>query len=125
MNIRTGIKKLKKLSVPDLNHMIQLCEIDIKNYEIIIENYPPDRIEKYGQPYLKILKQNKSTFENQLKIKKTELGIELGIELEPDNNYEEECLKHIAGKQLSAKYENDWDRTGSVKIEFKSHPWDK
>ena len=55
-----------------------------------------------------------------MKIKKTEHG----IELEPETPHEKECLKHIAGKQLTAKYENVWDQTGPVKIEFKPHPWD-
>lgn len=55
-----------------------------------------------------------------MKIKK----LEHGVEFEAENDYERECLKHIAGKQLTSKYENAWDRTGSVVVEFKPHPWD-
>ena len=56
-----------------------------------------------------------------MKIKKTEYG----IVLEAETRFEEECLKHISGKQLSAKFEDVWNQTGPLKIEFKPHPWDK
>ena len=55
-----------------------------------------------------------------MKIKKTENG----IELEPENSHEKDCLKHIVGKgQLSAGHEDAWNQTGPIKIEFKPHPW--
>lgn len=56
-----------------------------------------------------------------MKVKKTEHG----IELEPENRYEEECLNHIAGKALTAKHQDQWERKGPVTIEFKPHPWDE
>lgn len=56
-----------------------------------------------------------------MKVKKTEHG----IELEPENELEKECLRHIAGKSLTAKFEDAWNRTGDLKIEFQPHPWDR
>jgi len=59
--------KIEKLSEIQLNHMIQLCDLEIKIYEKLIVNYPPERMERCGLPHLEKLKQNKITFENQLK----------------------------------------------------------
>lgn len=36
----------------NLEHRIQLKKIEIDNYLHCIRNYPPDRMKKYGIPYL-------------------------------------------------------------------------
>jgi len=48
---------------------------------------------------------------------------EHGIELTAENAFERECLKHVANKQLTAKFENSWDQDGSLNLEFDAHPW--
>lgn len=55
-----------------------------------------------------------------MKIKK----LELGVELIPENDYERECLKHIANKQVVVKFEDSWDQSGNLSIKFSPHPWD-
>lgn len=51
--------------------------------------------------------------------------LEHGIKLSPENDFERECLKHIHGKNLSTKFEDEWDCKGDFKIEFDIHPWNK
>lgn len=51
------------------------------------------------------------------------IKLENGIQLKPENDFEKECLKHIHGKTLSVKFEDEWDRKGDLKLEFKPHPW--
>ena len=47
------------------------------------------------------------------------------IQLAPENEFEKECLKHIANKKLTSKYEDDWDQKGNLILKFEPHPWDK
>lgn len=56
-----------------------------------------------------------------MKVEKSEYG----IKLIPESKYEEECLSHIGGKQIKAQFSDSWNRTGSLKIEFEPHPWDR
>lgn len=56
-----------------------------------------------------------------MKIEKTELG----IKLTPETDWEKECLNHIDGKNVSAHFEDRWERKGNFLIEFDPHPWDK
>lgn len=57
-----------------------------------------------------------------MKLKKTEHGVEFTAE----TAYEKECLEHLANQsQISVSFEDRWNRTGSLKIEGKPHPWDE
>lgn len=47
-----------------------------------------------------------------------------GIKLIPENSFEEELLEWISNKQLTATFEDAWNKTGPLNLEFKSHPWD-
>lgn len=44
--------------------MLQLVEIEITNYEKHLVNYPPDRLERFGKPFLKILQQRREAIIN-------------------------------------------------------------
>jgi hypothetical protein len=46
-----------------------------------------------------------------------------GITLVPESDYERECLKVIYGKALKTVYEDSWNRTGNLKLEFNADPW--
>lgn len=48
-----------------------------------------------------------------------------GIDLVPETEFERECVKHIAGKSITAKFEDSWNRTGNLEIKFEIHTWDK
>jgi len=48
---------------------------------------------------------------------------ENGITLEPETDFERHCIEKIADKVLTAKFENDWDRKGALKLEYQPHPW--
>ena len=39
-----------------LEHMLQLARDEVRRYEEAIKNYPPDRMEKHGKPFLARLK---------------------------------------------------------------------
>lgn len=61
-DIFIGSKKYTNIEKqPDfkLAHMLQLVEIEIANYEKHLVNYPPDRLERFGKPFLKILQSRK------------------------------------------------------------------
>ena len=47
-----------------------------------------------------------------------------GIDLVPETEFEKECIKHIAGKTITAKFEDSWNRTGNLEIKFEAHKWD-
>lgn len=47
---------LDRLSEAKLDHLVQLCDIEITNYERAMRNYPTDRMEKYGYPHLEYLR---------------------------------------------------------------------
>jgi len=47
------LKNLPSLSGKQLSQLIHQSEIEIANYKIITENYPPERYEKYYIPYVK------------------------------------------------------------------------
>jgi hypothetical protein len=66
MNILTAIKKINTLTKEELKHCVQRMDIELKNYEKVIENYPSDRLKKYGVPYREILEGYKKQFENKL-----------------------------------------------------------
>lgn len=66
MNIDTGLRKTQELSIAQLKHMIQLCDEEIVAYEMCIVNYPLDRMEKHGKPYLRHLEARKEVFQQEL-----------------------------------------------------------
>lgn len=56
------MKKTKE----NLEHRIQLKKDEITRYERACKNYPPDRMKKYGEPYLQKLKNELKILENDL-----------------------------------------------------------
>jgi hypothetical protein len=69
-----------KKTKDNLEHQIQLKKDEIKRYELTIKNYPPDRMERHGKPFLQKLNNELKTLENQLEDRegireiKTKLG---------------------------------------------------
>lgn len=66
MNIRTALKKIDSLSIEELRHMSQLCEIEIINCERYIKNYNERMMERYGLPHLNRLKMRKQEFDKRI-----------------------------------------------------------
>lgn len=61
-DIFIGTKKYSNIEkYPDfkLKHLLQLIEIEITNYEKSLVNYPSDRLERFGKPFLKILNERR------------------------------------------------------------------
>lgn len=56
MNLINMLKKLPSLDGHQLLQAKQAQEIQITNYTRAIANYPPERMEKYGQPFMEKLK---------------------------------------------------------------------
>jgi hypothetical protein len=50
----------------NLEHRIQLKQNEIANYERCIVNYPADRMEKHGKPYLQKLNNELTILQNEL-----------------------------------------------------------
>ena len=53
-------------TLKNLEHRIQLKQDEIINYKRVIENYPVDRMKKYGIPYLQKLQNELTIFINEL-----------------------------------------------------------
>lgn len=54
-----GTKQIKNLhlqSAAKLEHLLQLAEIEISNYEVVLKNYPERRLEAFGIPNLNRLR---------------------------------------------------------------------
>ena len=64
----------------NLEHRIQLKKDEISRYEYVIQNYPPDRMKKHGEPYLQKLNNELKILQNHLEDReghreiKTKLG---------------------------------------------------
>jgi hypothetical protein len=56
------LKKTKE----NLEHRIQLKKVEIDRYQVVIENYPPDRMERHGKPFLQKLQNELKILENEL-----------------------------------------------------------
>jgi hypothetical protein len=59
MNINISFRAYKNIQLlpyHKLEHLLQLAEIEVENYLNVIKNYPPDRMEKCGKPYLEKLR---------------------------------------------------------------------
>ena len=69
-----------KKSKDNLEHRIQLKKDEIKRYEFAIANYPPDRMERHGKPFLQKLNNDLKILQNELEDResnreiKTKLG---------------------------------------------------
>lgn len=55
MNLLKAWEQRDKLNEKMSRLLLQGLENDLKAYERAIENYPPERMEKYGKPYLNML----------------------------------------------------------------------
>jgi hypothetical protein len=60
-------KKLSKLSTTQIEHLIQLKLNEIENYKRAIKNDPPERMVKYGLPFLERLNGELQTLKDHLK----------------------------------------------------------
>jgi hypothetical protein len=56
------MKKFKE----NLEHRIQLKKDEIRRYELSIANYPPERMERHGKPFLQKLNNDLKILENEL-----------------------------------------------------------
>lgn len=61
--------KVETLPIYKLNHLLQLLSVEIENYEKVIKNYPKERMERFGKPFLSQLQQRKEIVENLIKQK--------------------------------------------------------
>jgi hypothetical protein len=52
MDVLKAYNRRDKLTRDQLVHLQQLLDVEIVNYKRAIENYPADRMEKYGEPFL-------------------------------------------------------------------------
>jgi len=66
MTIETALKKIDTLSKEELIHCIQRIDTEIKYYKFCIRNYSPDKMKKYGIPFIKRLETKRETFNNKL-----------------------------------------------------------
>jgi len=55
MNIEKAYAKRELLSRKDLEQLYQGLLDELVRYRRAIQNYPPERMEKYGEPFLKRL----------------------------------------------------------------------
>jgi len=55
-----------KKSKENIEHRIQLKKDEIRRYELAIANYPPDRMERHGKPFLQKLNNELTILENEL-----------------------------------------------------------
>lgn len=70
MKIHKALARITKLKEPELKHMIQLCEAEIKNYDDMIRNYPTDRMERYSVAHRAKLHDQKKSFVTELNSRK-------------------------------------------------------
>lgn len=64
----------------NLEHRIQLKNDEIARYELAVKNYPPDRMKKYGEPYLQKLMNELKILQNELEDRedRREIKVKLG-----------------------------------------------
>ncbi len=49
---------------------------------------------------------------------------EHGVELIPENKFEQECLKHLEKQgEIKMSFEDDWNKSGNLKLEGKPDLW--
>lgn len=66
MHITTAIEKLESLTLSQVKHLLQQCEQEIVQYKYCISNYPPDRMEKYGKPFIEGLEARRDKVKSRL-----------------------------------------------------------
>lgn len=66
MNVHTALEKIDELTIQQLSQMVQLCNYEIENYSYGIRNYSPEKMEKYGKPFLDKLIERRDKFANKL-----------------------------------------------------------
>lgn len=67
MDLRNAYEKREKLSQAQLEHLLQRLWDDVTHYRRCIENYPPDRMERFGKPHLAMLMDRVTQVEALLK----------------------------------------------------------
>lgn len=75
MDINIGSKTFKNVEtfpIGKLEHLRQLAEIQVTNYKRVIQNYPPDRMERCGKPFLNKLEAEVEKIKTLLKTKQRE-----------------------------------------------------
>ena len=60
------VKNLQLLSTAKLEHLLQLAEIEISNYEVLLKNYPEHRLEAVGIPHLNRLRYTRDLVQEAL-----------------------------------------------------------
>jgi hypothetical protein len=66
VNYHTALNRLDKLDQKQIRQMIQQLDAEIANYRIAIQNYSPDRLERYGNPFLARLQVQRQLFADRL-----------------------------------------------------------
>jgi hypothetical protein len=66
MNLHKAWEGRERLNEKMSRLLLQGLQTERINYLRMIENYPPDRMEKYGQPMLDILEAKISTIEQMI-----------------------------------------------------------
>jgi len=61
MFIENSYERRADLSDRDLERLLSALKDEVERYRYTIRNYPPDRLEKYGQPYLRELEAKVAT----------------------------------------------------------------
>jgi len=69
MNLAKAQLRVKTLTVPELRHFMQMAQGEIDNYAVCIENYPPDRLEKYAKPFMAKLIVQRDVFKDELNLR--------------------------------------------------------
>lgn len=59
--------KLGGKTLAQLEHLLQQAKDQKRRYTITIQNYPPDRMEKHGLPFMKRLDSNIAAIEAAIK----------------------------------------------------------
>lgn len=70
--LRQNPKKLKKLPIMKLFHIIQLIDDQITNYKYVTKNYSPEKHEKYSVSYIKGWTDFKDTVEEEISSRQKE-----------------------------------------------------
>ena len=63
------VKNLHLMSTAKLEHLLQLAEIEISNYEVLLNNYPEQRLEAIGIPHLNRLRYTRDVIQDALTLK--------------------------------------------------------
>lgn len=70
----------------NIEHRIQLKKIEIKNYEQTMKNYPPQRMQTHGEPYLRKLKNELIILNNELEDRDKQIRKEIYLKRKKRRN---------------------------------------